>query len=401
MRQNLACIFTLSILLLCVPAGAQPLLGDCVIGPGLAATLLFPYFEVDLSDPLGVTTLFSINNGVTSPVLVRVVLWTDWGNPTLAFDVYLTGSDIQTINVRDLFNGVVPSTGAGADLTGFDLCDVSPPSHSNPVLIAEEREQLAADHMGQPGPIFPGSCIAEPYADQIARGYITVDVVDECHGVEGLNADFTPANTSYPYFAEGGDPAGIATLDNFLWGDVLYVDPSNNSAQGSDAIPIWADASEFTGPNVYTFYGRHSDWDGRDERVPLPWLWNGRFFDGGPFAGGADLIVFRDTGAPSGFQACGVTPSWWPLPDTSSSRDEDASNFFTIGAGANFPIATERVSVGSFNIPYDFGRIQTSFGVPGARLGAWVQPVLKAGGLFSAGFHGSPLLSLCNETPPP
>ena len=88
--------------------------------------------------------------GRDDPTLVRVVLWTDWGVPTLAFDVYLVGFDVQPINVRAIFAGNVPSTGEGADLSGFPFCDLLPPSHPNPVLTADERGQLAADHTGQP-----------------------------------------------------------------------------------------------------------------------------------------------------------------------------------------------------------------------------------------------------------
>jgi len=95
----------IAILLIAGSATAQPRAGDCVIGPGLAATLLIPYFELDLAHPFNVTTLISVNNGLNPPALSRVVLWTDWGVPTLAFDIYLKGFDVQTINVRDLFNG--------------------------------------------------------------------------------------------------------------------------------------------------------------------------------------------------------------------------------------------------------------------------------------------------------
>ena len=38
-----------------------------------AATLLLPYFEVDLDDPAGVTTLMSINNASATAVLAHVV----------------------------------------------------------------------------------------------------------------------------------------------------------------------------------------------------------------------------------------------------------------------------------------------------------------------------------------
>ena len=67
----------LVVLLFAGPVLAQPPGGHCVIGPGAGATLLFPYFELDLANPLNVTTVLSINNSVTSAKLARVVLWTD------------------------------------------------------------------------------------------------------------------------------------------------------------------------------------------------------------------------------------------------------------------------------------------------------------------------------------
>ena len=121
MYRMLALSLALTALLVAAPAGAQSTLGDCMIGPALGSTLLVPYFEVDLDDPNGVTTILSINNGRNDPALVRVVLWTDWGVPTLAFDVYLLGFDVQPINVRTIFAGNVPSTGEGADLSGFEF----------------------------------------------------------------------------------------------------------------------------------------------------------------------------------------------------------------------------------------------------------------------------------------
>ena len=82
----------------------------CTIDDVPAATLLLPYFEVDLANPNGVTTLFSINNASASAALAHVTLWTDESVPTLDFDVYLTGYDVQTLNVRDIFNGILPRT---------------------------------------------------------------------------------------------------------------------------------------------------------------------------------------------------------------------------------------------------------------------------------------------------
>src|SRR3984893_11549592 len=106
------------LLLLAAPLSAGDLTGNCRLGNQPAATLLVPYFEVDLSNPAGRTTLLSVNNAAPRPTLARMVLWTDWGVPTLAFDIYLTGYDVQTFNLRDVFNGNLPQTGPGISPTG-------------------------------------------------------------------------------------------------------------------------------------------------------------------------------------------------------------------------------------------------------------------------------------------
>ncbi len=376
------------------PVAAQPFgAGECTIGPGLAATLLFPYFEVDLVDPLGVGTLIAVNNGLIVPTMARVVLWTDWGVPTLAFDLYLPPFAVETINIIDLLNGIIPSTGVGADLTGFDFCDALPPFHLNPALSVNESAQLIADHTGQSGPL-AFDCAGSPHPDQIARGYITVDVVDECSGVEGFLPNFTPVNSGFPYFAEGGGGDGIAIASNRLWGDIIYVDFSDNSAQGSEAIPIWANPDKFTDTDIFTFYGRFSGWDGRDERVPLPSIWDQRFLNGGPFAGGADLIVWRDTGAPLETAACGAQPSPFPLEDTTTVFDPQG-DFVFLGSNDNFPLSTQRTSVDSLAVPLNFGWLQLELAQ------SWVQPSLNASDLFSANFNGTPIQFLCTEDPTP
>jgi len=62
-------------------------------------TLLLPYFEVDLSNPEGMTTLFSVNNASATAVLGHVTIWSDMGIPVFAFNIYLTGYDAQPMNM--------------------------------------------------------------------------------------------------------------------------------------------------------------------------------------------------------------------------------------------------------------------------------------------------------------
>src|SRR4051794_34211349 len=63
-------------------ATAGALSGNCRVSDQPAATLLIPYFEVDLAHPGGATTLMSVNNASSKPAIARVVMWTDWGVPT-------------------------------------------------------------------------------------------------------------------------------------------------------------------------------------------------------------------------------------------------------------------------------------------------------------------------------
>src|SRR5439155_9825986 len=112
--KTAVCLALLGLLAL----GGQALALICTIDDVPAATLLLPYFEVSpCSDPNGVTTLFSINNASATAVLAHVVVWSDLSVPVLDFNVYLTGYDVQTINLWDiLHSGVMPRTAsAGQD----------------------------------------------------------------------------------------------------------------------------------------------------------------------------------------------------------------------------------------------------------------------------------------------
>src|SRR5712691_1669776 len=66
---------------------------SCDIGTAPAATLLLPYFEVDLSSKpdLARTTVFSVTNVSPIPQIARVTVWTDWAYPVIGFSLFLTG----------------------------------------------------------------------------------------------------------------------------------------------------------------------------------------------------------------------------------------------------------------------------------------------------------------------
>ncbi|HEV7506116.1 MAG TPA: hypothetical protein VGS07_14500 [Thermoanaerobaculia bacterium] len=73
-----------------------------------AATLLLPYFEVDIAHPGGVNTFFSINNALATAVLAHVTIWSDQSIPVLDFDVYLTGYDVGWVYINGQTTGDLP-----------------------------------------------------------------------------------------------------------------------------------------------------------------------------------------------------------------------------------------------------------------------------------------------------
>src|SRR4029434_954169 len=85
---------------------------------------------------------------------------------------------------------------------------------------------------GQASPILGNRCAGRALNDPIARGYITVDTVNNC------TLRF-PGDAGY--FAAGG--TGDATNQNVLWGDYFEVNGAENSAHGDDLVHIEASAT--------------------------------------------------------------------------------------------------------------------------------------------------------------
>src|SRR5438105_1162117 len=86
----------------------------CDISVAPAATLLLPYFEVDFKSSAATarTTLFTITNVSYIPQIAHVVVWTDWSFPALDFNIFLTGYDVQPINLYDIFaRGIIGDYG--------------------------------------------------------------------------------------------------------------------------------------------------------------------------------------------------------------------------------------------------------------------------------------------------
>jgi hypothetical protein len=291
----------------------------CHQEPVPAATLLLPYFELDLNDPNGLTTLFSVNNASATALLAHVTIWSDMAVAVLGFNVYLTGYDIQTINLRDIIvYGNLPQTAsAGQDPNdtispkGFFSADVNfsncngllpPPPLPGSFLSGMQRALT-----GLSSPLFSGLCAGQFLGDNVARGYVTVDTVNNCTlRVPGNEGYFGPTN-------------GDATDQNALWGSWYIINATKGYAEGSDMVAIVADATDpaTTTPGRYTFYGRYVGWSAADHRAPLATKFAAQFATGGTFDGGTDLLIWRDTKIDQQAFTCplafGVRPAWYPL----------------------------------------------------------------------------------------
>lgn len=401
----------------------------CATDPTPAATLLLPYFEVDLDDPQGIDTLFSINNASSAAVLAHVVLWTDLSVPTFDFNVYLTGYDVQTISLREIFAGTAPRTASAGqdpgdtisprgtfsqDLNFASCAGQLPP----PPIPASFVNHLRAAHTGQFSPFLNG-CSGLPFGDSIARGYVTVDVVNNC------TLRF-PGDAGY--FASGG--TGDATNQNVLWGDYFAVNGRDNTAQGENLVHIEASATnpETSTPGQYTFYGRYVNWTAADNREPLATTFAFRYQNGGAFSGGTDVIVWRDSKVDQNAFKCNTRPIWYPLVAEMITVFDEEENavFFNQPPPFSppppsfdvipFPAEAMRVSIIDeevLNGPYfilpadaDFGWIYASLNTSVAAAGnnppedpgaaqAWIATVSHAEGRYSVGYPATKLDSAC------
>lgn len=376
-----------------------------------AATLLLPYFEVDLDSSDGINTLMSINNASATAVLAHVVVWSDLSDHVLDFNVYLTGYDVQTISLRDIFvGGNLPRTADAGNDAGdtispqgpasyddaFPSCDPFLP-YTNPALSATYIEHVQNLLTGQGSDSFgwDGQCSGVDHGDRIARGYITVDTVNEC------SLEF-PEDTGY--FISGG--TGTASNQNVLWGDYFYVNPGQNFAQGETLVHIEADAA--LGIADYTFYYRYVA--GADNREGLGNVFAVRYLNGGGFDGGTSLLVWRDSkenGDDVPFD-CGDYPAQYPLGQHQIVVFDEHENF-EVPEGCTispcepgeettpFPWEAQRVHVGSGALPtsQDFGWMYLNLNFDaGALFPAgyeylmqnWVTATMDAEGRFSVGF---------------
>jgi hypothetical protein len=286
------------------------------------ATVVLPYFEVNLDNPAASNTLFSVTNASAVAVLGHVIVWTDLGVPAVEFDVYFTGYDLWRMNIGSfLTTGAIPQTasvnqdpgdhispkGVFSQDINFATCQSSLP---NPQITNPQLTGIQNALIGQPSVNYSGNCGGINHGDRIARGYITMDTVNAC------TQDFPDTSG---YFVTGG--TGVATNQNVLFGDSFYIGVSKNRAVAQPLVSLVADGTnpDTSTAGQYTFYGRYDGWSAADNRQPTSGEFAGRWLNGSSPQGlnlmnqGSQAIVWRDSKVNQSSFACGTPPSWYPL----------------------------------------------------------------------------------------
>ena len=397
---------------LAAPASAQGIEPIPTVADQPAATLLLPYFEVDLANPAGANTYFTINNASGTAVLAHVTIWSAMHVPVYTFDVYLTGYDAQQVDMRDVLSGVLPQTASFGQDPGDAISPQGPSSQdinfascSGGSLPPAALPQATIDHIrnsltGAPSAQASGMCATIPDGTRVARGYVTVDTVNSC-------SLLTPGDPGY--FGPGG--TGVATNQNVLWGDAISTNHLGglDASDGSPLVHIRADAADpkTSVPGNYTFYGRLVNWSAADNREPLSTTFLVRYVLGAAFSK-TDVTVWRDAKIKQNFFPCAGKPTWYPLGLTQLvffDEQEHPAGLFTNTSfspvppvnTATFPLGTQRVAVGGPELPtpFNFGwmYLNLATAVAGANgpadfgsAQAWVEVRQKGSGKFSVGY---------------
>lgn len=263
---------------------------SCDIATLPAATLLLPYFEVDINSQQTTarTTLFTIVNTSSEQHTARVTIWTDLAYPVATFNIVLTGYDVQSVNLYDTIARGRFFIGDPAEQA---LCGATS-ANIPPLILADLRTALTIGRTQACG----ANAVGLTHSNAI--GYVTIDTVATC-------------GTTMP-----NDPAYYSELlyDNVLTGDYETIDPNpttGNFAGGDPlvhirAIPEGGPAGIVAKTNLpYTFYDLYTprgtnDFRAMDRRQPLPHAFIARFIQGGTGAFSTNLRIWREGLVPPG-----------------------------------------------------------------------------------------------------
>lgn len=397
-----------------------------------AATLLLPYFETDLDNPNGAQTAVRVSNASATAALLHATLFTDLGVPTLQFDMYLTGYDSVDVDMRLLFKGIVPQTAsAGQDPTdrispkgtysqdiNFASCSgILPPpglpptsSSGLPANTTWDPGTLAAiraAHTGQASTLWSGQCGGVAHGDNIARGYMTIDVVNNC-------TMRYPSDPGYFTFGFSGD----ATGQNVVYGTSTTSNRTQQLVFTENLVAIEASALDPTTATsgIQTFYGGYNGNTAADNREALGTVWSARSLLGTPVAFDTRFVVWRDPGqVVSPFACGGALPAPFPLTTREVVAFDEEENP-TFAADNLIPYATQLVDASTLS-PYTFGIVRFDLGLADSsvRQGYVSSRIVREGARNAMTFPGAllmtapqaqcylgnPVPAMCASIPPP
>ena len=400
---------------------------SCDIALLPAATLLIPYFEVNLGVAGNETTIVTVTNTSHLPQAFAMTLWTDYAYPVITFRYYLTGYDVVSINLYDVIRR--GQVGGGERGTGSDVSPVGRLSGPNAtddfdnpnldeascvrlpvqlpsVYITRMQDAFTKGSVATVGTVQGCDNIGGAHTNAV--GYATIDVVSAC-------SPTLPTDASY-FANEIG-------WSNVLMGDYLQVDGMNDFAQGSPAVHIRAipeggtSASRTNNNFTRSFYShlQPSANRTRDGRQPLPSTFAARWISGGGGGFETSYKIWRgvETAANA---ACSAYDDNAKVPVTEIVRFDEEENPETLffGTIADPPMgpalwlpATSLMSEESEHFP-----INTNGAVGGWMYmnlhddddayasQSWVVASMRAEGRFSVDIDGAALGNGCSAPAP-
>jgi hypothetical protein len=317
---------------------------SCDIKVGPAATLLLPYFQVDTDGPSGRTTLFTITNVSRYPQIAHVTLWTDWAYPVMTFNLFLTGYDVQAINLADVLvrdviappSGTTSATAPGAlSASGNGNLRTPLDCAGTPGLVPESIMSAVRFALRAGLIRFPDlSCNNAGSAHFDAIGYATIDVVASC----------TARMPSDPLYYTND-----LLFDNVLIGDYQQIgaNPAGRPPEAFDAagnpmvhiraMPEGGGAGADVGTALpYTFYDRYTPASRRtfDRRQPLPSTFATRFVQGGTPDFSTNLTIWREG---IGTVTCAISPPTSQMVVPEIVRFDEHENPYVFGECVELP----------------------------------------------------------------
>lgn len=389
---------------------------SCDIAVAPAATLLLPYFEVDLASRTGETTIFSITNTDARDHIAHVTLWTDYAYPVVTFDIFLTGYDVQSINLYDVIarGRIAPPAGTGTAVSHsgefsephptLNIAQCGAIAAIPPEMVTRVQQALTIGRVPECSRDRVGSA---GHNANNAIGYATIDVVGAC------GSPLTPADPAYY--------EDTLRYDNVLIGDYQQINSGQNFAQAAPlvhirAIPEGGTARERSAnPARYkvnfprTFYSRYQSGATRvaDARQPLPSVFASKWIHGGTGDFQTSLKIWRE-GKVAANSRCSDYEKLRPYVEVVTfDEQENAYAFYDSCVVTCLSLVRTFPSAGRHAIREQFPRVQNGAlagwlylnlagDQPAELAQAWVVTSLRAEGRYSVDIDAAALGNGCS-----